>query len=107
MVKNTDFLYCVNTNTYFFRNYDIYFALHVNDKQTPADGMSLGMNHEKSSAMGYRTLFEASDIHHSNSGLQTTHDLHINSYFILLFDLTPDRAASEGDTSHPITVISK
>jgi len=59
------------------------------------------MGHEKVSVMGYRTLFEASDIHHSISGLQITHDVYIISYFMLLFDLTPDRSASEGDTSHP------
>jgi len=51
--------------------------------------------------MGYRTLFEGSGIHHSNSGLQITHDMYINDYFMLLFDLTPDRGASEAHTSFP------
>ena len=50
--------------------------------------------------MAYRTLFEGSGIHHSNSGLQITSEMYINGYFMLLFDLTPDRAASEGHTSH-------
>jgi len=59
------------------------------------------MDHEKTSVMVYRTLFEGSGIHHSNSGLQITHDMYINCYFMLLFDLTPDRAASEGHMSHP------
>jgi len=58
------------------------------------------MGHEKTSVMGYRTLFETSGIHHSNSGLQITHDIYINGYFMLLFDFTPDRRASEGHTSH-------
>jgi len=49
--------------------------------------------------MAYNTLFEGSGIHHSNSGLQITHDMYINGYFMLLFDLTPDLAASEGHTS--------
>jgi hypothetical protein len=35
--------------------------------------------------MGYRILFEASGIHHSNSGLQRTH-IYIIVYFMLLFD---------------------
>ena len=51
--------------------------------------------------MGYRTLFKASGIHHSNTGLQMTHDMYINGYFMLLFNLTPDRGASKGHTSHP------
>ena len=59
------------------------------------------MDHEKTSVMVYRTLFEISGIHHSNSGLQITHDMYINGYFMLLFDLKPFRAASEGHTSHP------
>jgi len=51
--------------------------------------------------MGYRTLFEGSGIHHSNTGLQITHDIFINGFFMLLFDLTPDRGASEAHTSLP------
>jgi hypothetical protein len=59
------------------------------------------MGHEKTSVIGYSTLFEGSGIHYSNSGLQITHDLYISGYFMFLFDLTPDRAASEDYNSHP------
>jgi len=59
------------------------------------------MDHEKTSVMGYKTLFEASGIHHSNTGLKITHIMYINGYFMLLFDLRPDRGASEGHSSHP------
>ena len=102
MVKNTEFLGSVTTNPYHFRHYDLSsFALNVNGRQVPTKGLSLIMDHEKTSVMGYRTLFEGSGIHHSNSGLQITHDMYISGYFMLLFYLTPDRAASEGHTSHP------
>jgi hypothetical protein len=102
MVNNTDFLGSMDTNPYLFRHYDLTnFAIYVNGKQIPNEGLSLGMDHEKTSVMGYRTLFEGSGIHHSNSGLQITHDMYIAGYFVLRFDLTPDRAASEGHTSHP------
>jgi hypothetical protein len=50
--------------------------------------------------MGYRTLFEDSGIPHSNAGLQLTH-MNITGYFMLLFDLKPDRGTSECHTSHP------
>jgi len=30
-----------------------------------------------------------------------THDMFVNGYFMLLFDLTPDQGASEANTSHP------
>jgi hypothetical protein len=59
------------------------------------------MGHGKTSVMGYRTIFEGSGIHHSNSGLQVTHDMYIAGYFMLLFDFTTDLAASEGHVSHP------
>ena len=58
------------------------------------------MDHEEISAMGYRSLFQASGIHHSKLGLQITHDMCIHGYFMLLFDQTPDRSASECHTSH-------
>jgi len=57
------------------------------------------MSHEKTSVMGYRTLFEGSGIHHSNSGLQITPAMYTKGFFMLVFDLTPDIAASEGHTS--------
>jgi hypothetical protein len=102
MVKNSDFLGSVTTNPYNLRHYDIsYFALHVNGRQIPAERLFLSMDHEKTSVMGYRTPFEGSGIHHSNSELQITHDMYINCYFMLLFDLTPDTSASEGHTSQP------
>ena len=73
----------------------------MNGKQFPNKGLSVGMDHSKTSVMNYRTLFEASRIHHSNTGLQITHNMYINGYFMLRFDLTPDRDASVGHTSHP------
>jgi len=101
MVKNTEFLSSVTTKPYHFRHYYLCsFALNVNGKQIPTEGLSLGLNHEKTSVMGNRTLFEDSGIHHSNSGLQITHDMYINGYFMLLFDLTLNGAASEGHTLH-------
>jgi len=102
MVKNTDFNGSLDSNPYKFRHYDISdFSLFMNSIQFSNEGLTLGMDHEKTSVMGYRTLFEASSIHHSNTGLQITHDMYIKGYFMLLFVLTPDRGVSEGHTSHP------
>ena len=65
-------------------------SLFVNGKQFANEGLTLGMDPEKTSVMCYRTLFEASGIHQSNTGLEITHDMYINGYFMLLFDLTSD-----------------
>jgi hypothetical protein len=93
--KNTDFLGSVDWNPFRFPYFDITnFALYFNGKQIPSDGLSINMDHEKTSVMGYRFLFEASGIRHSNMGLQITHDMYTTGYFILLFDLTPDHGAA-------------
>ena len=63
----------------------------MNGKQFPNEGLLLGMDHENN-RLRHRTLFEASGIHHLNAGLQKTHDMYINVYFMLLFDLTPTEA---------------
>jgi hypothetical protein len=84
------------------RHYDKrHFALSVNGKQIPSEGMHLDTGREKTTVMGYRTLFKASGIRHYNMGLQITHDMYITGYFMLLFDLTTDHGAAEGHTSHP------
>jgi len=102
MFKNTDFIRSLDNNSYRFQHYDIsYFSLLVSAKRFPNEGLSLVMDHENTSVMGYRTLFDASGINHSNSGLQITHEMYINGHFMLLFDLTPDQSVSEGYTSNP------
>ena len=95
----------MDSNPYNFRHYDIdNYAMYINGKQIPPEGADLIMNHEKTSVMGYSSLFDGSDIYHSNSGLQMTHDKYISGFFMLVFDLTPDHVASEGHTSNPINV---
>ena len=102
MSRNADFISPLDTNPYKFRHYDISdFSLFMKGKRVPSEGISLDMDHEKTSVMGYRTLFEEPGIHYLKSGFQITHDTYINGYFILLFDLTTDRGALEGHTSHP------
>jgi hypothetical protein len=101
MVKDIDFLGSLDTNPFHFRQYGMtYFAMYANGKQIPSEG-HLNMVHERTSVLGYRTLFEASGINHSNAGLQITHDMYIAGYFMLLLDLTPYRVASEGHASQP------
>ena len=47
----------------------------------------------------YGTLFEGSGIYHSNSELHINPAMYIKGFFMLVFDLTPDLAASEGHAS--------
>ena len=65
-----------------FRHYHLNsFVMFVNGKKVPNEGLSLGMDHEKSSVMGHRTLFVGSGIHHSNAGLQLTHDMYKAGFY--------------------------
>jgi len=55
MVKNTHNMGSLNSNPYKFQHYDISdFSLFVNGKQFPNERLTLGMDHEKTSVMGYR-----------------------------------------------------
>jgi hypothetical protein len=101
LVKNKDYLGTLDSNPYNFRHYGILeFELYVNGRQIPSEGLHIETGREKTTVMGYRTLFEASGIRHSNAGLQIMHHMFIAGYYMLLFSLSPDRGASECHTSH-------
>jgi hypothetical protein len=101
LVKNKGYLVSLDMNPYNFRHYDIrHFALYDNGHQNPSEGLHIDIGREKTTDMGFRTLFEASGIRQSNTGLQKKHDMYIAGYFMLHFDLTPDEVAAEGHTSH-------
>jgi len=102
MVKNTDFLGSMPSNPFNIRHYDLtHFAMYITGKQVPPEGLSLDMSREKTAVMEYRTLFEGSGIHHSNTGLQITPVKYINGYFMLVFDLRPNLAGSGGTYKIP------
>jgi len=99
---NTEFTGSLESDQYKFQHYYISdISSFVNGKHLPNDGLTLVMDHEKMSIMGYRTLFEASGTHHSNTALQRTHDIYLNDNFMLLSVLTNDRGASVGSYVTP------
>ena len=52
MIKNAYFNGSVDTNPYKFRHYDSEFSLYVNGKRVPSEGLTLDMDHEKTTVMG-------------------------------------------------------
>jgi hypothetical protein len=78
-----------------------YFSLFVNGKQYPIEGLLIDTSSQKTSVMAYNTLFDATGIHHSDTGLQIRPDMFLNGYFMLLFDLSPDRSAFASHKSLP------
>jgi hypothetical protein len=60
----------MNTNPYRFQHFGMRkLAMFVNGKEIPGESLSLDTGHEKTTVMGYKSLFEGSGIHHSNLGL--------------------------------------
>ena len=52
MIKNSDFNGSVDTNPYKCRHYEISdFSLYVNGRRVPSEGLSLDLDHEKTSVM--------------------------------------------------------
>ena len=95
MFKNKDFASSLDTNTFYFNHFNFNNFTPYNGRHIPSEGLPLDMIHEKTS------LFEGSGIGNSKAVLQVTRRMIIARYFMLLFDLTPDRAASEGHISLP------
>jgi hypothetical protein len=103
VINKKDFLGSLDTNPYYFRHYDLsHFTLFYNGKPIHSEGLPMNMDHEKTSVLAYNTLFEGLDIRHSNAGLQLTHDMLIAGYCMLMFDVTTNRATSEGHISLPV-----
>jgi hypothetical protein len=50
----------------------------ANGRQIPSETLIIDPSHEETTTMAYKTLFEGIGIHHSNAGLQITHDMYIN-----------------------------
>ena len=75
--------------------------MYLNGRCVPSDGLYLDMDHEETSVIVYRTLFEWSGIHQSNTGLQITHDMYFNGLYMILVDLSLDDGASEAHTTLP------
>jgi len=77
MITNKVFLGSIDTNPYFSRYYNLR-TLRQRKKIPGSGSLSFDTSHEKKAVMAYRTLFERSGIHHSNSGLQITPEMYIN-----------------------------
>jgi hypothetical protein len=100
MIANKDFLGTIDTNPYKLNHFGLRtFNMIVNGRQIPSETLIIDPGHEKTTTLAYKALFEGVGIHHSNAGLQITHNVYISGYFMLLFDLTPDLVASEGPSS--------
>lgn len=101
-VKNTAFVGSASTNPFQFHHYDMaYLVLYVNGVQYPAEALTMDCSSPFGATRAYETLFSSTGIHHDDRGHMITMDMFTKGFFILGFDLTPDREADEGHISLP------
>ena len=67
-------------------------------KKVPTKGLNMNTGYEKTTVMGYRTLFEGSGIHNSNSGLQITHEMYM--IYLTPIGLTPGGSSTHLHTNN-------
>jgi hypothetical protein len=79
-------------------HYDITsFVLYVNGVQHPSEPLTMDCSTPFGATRAYETLFSSTGIHHDDRGHMITLDMFTKGFYILGFDLTPDR---EGDEEH-------
>jgi hypothetical protein len=102
MINNKEITGSLGSNSFYFNHFNLnHFTLYYNGRPITNEGLAVEMSHEKTSVLAYNTLFEGSGLRHSNAGLHVTNRMFKAGYFMLLFDLTPHRAAPEGHISLP------
>jgi hypothetical protein len=95
-VKNSAFVGSACTNPFEFKHYDVtQLVLYVNGVQYPADPLKMNCSSPFGVTRAYETLFSSTGIHHDDRGHMITQEMFTKGYFILGFDLTPDREADE------------
>jgi hypothetical protein len=96
LVKNSSFVGSASSNPFEFKHYDMTeFVLYVNGVQYPAEPLKMNCSTPFGATKAYETLFSSTGIHDGDRGHMITPEMFTNGYFILGFDLTPDREADE------------
>ena len=102
IVKNTAFVGSASTNPFQFHHYDMtYLVLYVNGVQYPSESLTMDCSSAFGVTRAYETLFSSTGIHHDDRGHMITMEMFTKGFFILGFDLTPDREADEEHVSLP------
>jgi hypothetical protein len=102
LVKNSSFVGPASSNPFEFKNYDMtQFVLYVNGVQYPAQPLTMNCSSTLGVTRAYETFFSSTGIHHDDRGHMITQEIFTKGYFILGFDLTPDREADEEHMSLP------
>jgi len=103
LVKNTAFVGSTSTNPYHFQHYDMKnLVFHVNGVQLPSEPLTMDCSSPFGATRAYETLFSSTGIHHDDRAHIITVEMFTKGFYILGFDLTPDREADEEHISLPL-----
>jgi len=102
LVKNAAFVGSASTNPFHFHHYDMTnLVLYVNTVQHPQEPLAMDCSSPFGATRAYETLFSSTGIHHDDRAHMITLEMFTKGFYILGFDLTPDREADEEHISLP------
>jgi hypothetical protein len=104
-VKNTAFVGSAGTNPFHFQHYDMTnLVLLVNGAQHPPEPLKMDFYSPFGATRAYETLFSSTGNRHDERAHMITLEIFTKGFFVLGFDLTPDR---EADEEHMFAVSGK
>jgi len=95
LVKNTVFVASASTNPFNFHRYMTNFVLYVNGVEHPAEPLTMDCSSPFRAARAFETLFSSTGIHDDDRAQIITREMFTKVFYVLGFDLTPDREADE------------
>jgi hypothetical protein len=102
IVKNTAIVGSANTNPFHFHYFDMtHFVLYVTGVQHPSQPLTMDCSSTFGTTRAYETLFSSTGIHHDDRAHMITPEMFTKSFYVLGFDLTPDREADEEHMALP------
>jgi hypothetical protein len=101
-VKNSTLVGSASTNPFHFHHYDMtHLVLYVNGVRHPSKPLTMNCCSTFEVTRAYETLFSSTGIHHDDRVHMITLEMFTKGFYILGFDLTPDREADEEHISLP------
>jgi len=102
MVKNTAFVGSADTNPFHFHHFNMTnFVLYVSGVQYPAEPLTMDCSSPFGATRAYETLFSSTGIHHDDRAHMISLEMFTKGFYVLGFDLTPDKEADEEHISLP------
>jgi hypothetical protein len=96
LVKNNAFFGSASTNPFHFHHYDMTnLVLYVNGVQHPAEPLTMDCSSLFGTTRSYESLVSSTGIDHDDPAHMITLEMFTKGFYVLGFDLTPNREADE------------